>query len=32
MSEIHHEMRPWRAHLRLCAEEDKKDYIGNNKE
>ena len=24
MSKIHAEMRPWREHLKLCAEDDKK--------
>jgi hypothetical protein len=32
MADIHCEMRPWRAHLAQCREEDEKHYIGNNKE
>jgi len=32
MSGIHDEMRPWRAHLAKCREDDEKHYIGSSKE
>jgi hypothetical protein len=32
MSDIHAEMRSWRAHLARCREEREKHYIGNSKE
>ena len=32
MTDVHTEMRPWRAHLAKCREDDEKHYIGNSKE
>ena len=32
MTNIRDEMRPWRAHLVKCREDDEKHYIGNSKE
>tara|TARA_A200000159_G_scaffold160592_1_gene180983 strand:+ start:210 stop:431 length:222 start_codon:yes stop_codon:yes gene_type:complete len=32
MSDIHAEMRSWRAHLARCREDREKHYIGNSKE
>lgn len=36
MSKIHAEMKPWRQHLKECAEEEKREktnlYIGNSKD
>jgi hypothetical protein len=32
MNDIHCEMRPWRAHLAKCREDDEKHYIGSSKE